>query len=302
MRRLLPLTCVLVLVLAASAQAKSLVVVQANVGNINVGACSNQAFKLCQRAVERRAAKALRALKPDVAGFEEVLPEKRCVSDPSTVSTNICSSPRKPASQVTRLLGRGYTVSCDSRFGWECVAVRKAAGAKLEGRLRTRRVLGSCKDRGFTLNRGTLKVGKKTVALSVAHPDSMKVPCRAAQLRDLFGTFSKKQKGAVLALGDYNLDPYREHDASVDVFDAARKRLGLRLASGRAISVQPGSSMSDVTGTKLDDAKLTFPKPFGGRTIDHVLVRGFAGSCKVRRIDGGGGMDHRAQVCKLRVR
>lgn len=300
MRRFLALAGVLFLAIAATAQARTLVVVQANVGNINVGACSNQAFKLCQRPVEHRAAKALRALKPDVVAFEEILPEKRCISDPSTVASNICSSPRRPTSQVTRLLGRGYTVSCDSRFGWECLAVRKASGARLVGKLHTRRVLGTCSDRGFTLNRGTLKVGKVRVAVSVAHPDSMKIPCRAAQLRDLFDTFSKT--GPVLALGDYNLDPYRERDASVTAFDAARHRLGLRLASGRAISLRPGSSMTDVSGTKLDDGKLTFPKPFGGRTIDHVLVRRFAGACRVHRIDGGGGMDHRAQVCRLRLR
>jgi hypothetical protein len=106
----------------------------------------------------------------------------------------------------------------------------------------------------------------------------------------------------VLALGDWNLDPYRERDASVRVFRRARRHLGLRLATGRRFSLLPGSSMGDPTGRELDHGASTIGPPFGRRTIDHVLVRGFAGRCHVRRVDGGGGMDHRAQVCRLRLR
>ena len=57
-----------------------------------------------------------------------------------------------------------------------------------------------------------------------------------------------------------------------------------------------------VLGHAFDDGVLAFPKPFSGRTLDLVLTRGLRGSCAVRRVDGGGGMDHRAQVCRLRVR
>lgn len=281
----LPVSLVAVVVLAvaapapSAAHAKRLTVVQANVGNIN-GACAAQKFKLCQPAVQARAAKALRALRPDVVGFEEILPRTH--------------QPRK-------LLGSGYRVQCDSRFGWDCLAVRKASGVKIARRLRTRPVLHVCDDRGFTLNRATLRYRGRSIALAVAHPDSDSTDagCRAAQLEDLFGSFSRR--GRVLALGDWNLDPYREHDAGVDAFDAARKRLHLHLASGRTVSLRPGTSMGDATGTKLDDGTTPFPPPFSDRTLDHVLTRGLSGRCVVRRIDGGGGMDHRAQVCKLKV-
>ena len=50
-------------------------------------------------------------------------------------------------------------------------------------------------------------------------------------LEDLFGTLPAR--GRVLAMDDFDVDPYREEDASVSAFDAERRRLGLRLASGR---------------------------------------------------------------------
>jgi endonuclease/exonuclease/phosphatase family metal-dependent hydrolase len=284
-------------VVPAGAAARPLVVVQANVGNIN-GACAPQVFKLCQRPVERRAARALRARDPDVVGFEEILPERTCRDHPATAPTNLCSAPRSPRSQVRRLLGRGYAVSCASRLHYECLAVRRHAGLRTT-RLRTRPLVDDC-DPGFTLDRAALRVHGRPVALLVAHPDSMDVPCRARQLRDAFATLPRR--GPVLALGDWNLDPYRERDASVRVFRRARRHLGLRLATGRRFSLLPGSSMGDPTGRELDHGASTIGPPFGRRTIDHVLVRGFAGRCHVRRVDGGGGMDHRAQVCRLRLR
>ncbi len=300
MRRAVPILTVLLALAApapADAAAKPLVVVQANIGNIN-GACAEQAFKLCLRPVEQRAATALRRLRADVVGLEEVLPEAQCVAHPSSAPANLCSTPREPASQVVRLLGTRYRVRCDRRFGWDCLAVRRGSDVTFRGPLRTRPVQAACEDTGFTLNRAALRLRGRRLAVALAHPDSKDADCRAAQLRDLFATLPRR--GRVLALGDFNLDPYREQDASVAAFDAGRERLRLRLASGRAISLQPGSSMTDPTGTLLDDGATTFPPPFGGRTIDHVLTRGLRGSCAVRRVDGGGGMDHRAQVCRLR--
>ena len=263
----------------AALAATALTVVTANVGNIN-GACAEAKFKLCQPAVEARAAEALQAIRPDVVGLIEILPD---------------------GGQVRRLLGPGYAISCDTRFGWDCLAVRKASGVKVVKPLRTRKPVAGC-DAGFTLNRATLRYRKRTIAVGLAHPDSSaeKASCRTKELKDLFSTFTRR--GRVIALGDWNLDPYREKDASVTAFKAARTYLGLRLATGRAYSLLAGSSMTDPTGTLFDDGYTTIPYPFSNRTLDHVLTRGIAGGCKVRRVDGGGGMDHRAQVCKLRVK
>ena len=264
---------------AAVVAAASLTVVQANVGNIN-GACAEQRFKLCQAPVEARAAKALQAIEPDVVAFEEILPD-----------TN----------QPAELLGPGYAIQCDSRFGWDCLAVRKASGVTISKRLKTRKVLEGCTDTGFTLNRATLRYRKHDIAVAVAHPDSdsKSSTCRAAQLKDLFSTFTKR--GRVLALGDWNLDPYREQDASVTAFKTASTYLGLHLATGKAYSLEAGTSMTSATGEDLDSGPSPFPYPFVDRTLDHVLTRKVPGTCAVQRIDGGGGMDHRAQVCRLRL-
>ncbi len=262
---------------AAALAAAALTVVSANVGNIN-GACAADKFKLCQPAVEARAAKAIQKIRPDVIGLIELLPDGR---------------------QAQRLVGPGYAVSCDQRFGWDCVAVRRASGVRLTKRLKTRPVIAGC-DTGFTLNRGTLRYRGRDIALALAHPDSSAkdVTCRRRQVKDLFARFTKR--GRVLALGDWNLDPFREKDASVTAFKTARTYLGLRLASTKTVSLLPGSSMVDPTGDVLDDGYTMFPYPLSGRTLDLVLTRGIRGGCKVRRVDGGGGMDHRAQVCRLR--
>ncbi len=264
---------------AAALAATALTIVSANVGNIN-GACADAKFKLCQPAVEARAADAIQAIRPDVIGLIEVLPDGR---------------------QAERLVGAGYAISCDERFGWDCLAVRKGSGVRVVKRLQTRRALGDC-DPGFTLNTGVLRYRHKRIALVLAHPDSSTTDptCRRDQVSDVFARVATS--GRVLALGDWNLDPYREKDASVTAFKAARTYLGLRLASGKAFTLMAGSSMTDPTGERLDDGTTTIPYPFSERTIDHVLTRRLGGSCRVRRVDGGGGMDHRAQVCKLRVR
>ncbi len=265
------------LALPAGADAKRLLVVQANVGNINA-ACAPARYKLCQPPVAARAARALRNLRPDVVGFEELRPDRR---------------------QARRLLGPGYAVACDARYGWDCLAVRRAAGVRLVGGLRTRPAPAGCDD-GFTTNRAILRVAGRRVAVALGHPNSMDVACRAQQVRDLFRGFARR--GPALVLGDFNLDPFREADASVAAFSAARERLHLRLASGRAFSLLPGPSQGDPTGTQLDDGTTPFPRPFSDRTLDLVLTRGLRGSCSLRRVDGGGGMDHRAQVCRLRIR
>lgn len=305
LRRPAVLIFVLALVLAAAspASARTLTVVQSNVGNINVLACNDQVYKLCLRPVEQRAAKALRALHPDIVGFEEILPPKICAAAPSPNPQNLCSGPLTPASQVERLLGPGYQSRCDGRFGWDCVAVRRRTG-KLYG-LRTRPVLSQCTDRGFTLNAATVRLRGWPVTVTSAHPDSTQTDCRAAQIADFF-THALPSAGAAIVLGDFNMDPHRETDSSVDAW----KRFvphPFAYASSSALSSFPcGASQIEVTGLVLDPPVVQpcvvqpCVGPLRSRNIDHAVVRGgVRGSCNVQRVDGGGGMDHRAQVCRL---
>lgn len=279
--------------------AVTLTVVLANIGNVNVPGCADQSYKLCQRPVEQRAAKALRALRPDLAALVEVLPADLCKRAPSTNPDNLCSRPQDPPSQVERLLGRRARRVCDRRYGWDCLAVSQRVA--LERSLDTRPVPPSCEDDGFTVSVGTARVHGWPVAVAVAHPSSSDVPCRADQVRDLFAD-GLPRAGAAIVTGDFNLDPYREDDASVQAFKEGTR--AFRLASTDAFTSFPaGPSQLDPSGRTLDNGTaLDPPGPFGQRSIDHVLVRGgVRGACEVRRVDGGGGMDHRAQVCRLRV-
>lgn len=279
---------------AAPAQGRELRVVQANVGNSNVLGCNDQVFKLCLRPVEQRGAEALQALRPDLVSFQEILPPDLCRRAPSPNPYNLCSGPLDPPSQVARLLGAGYDERCDDRFGWDCIAARRGAVA-LDSHT-TRPVVSGCEDRGFTLGVGTIRVGGWPIAVTNAHPDSRDAACRADQLRDLFED-ALPARGPALVLGDFNLDPYREDDVSVRYWKTqVPKRF--RYASTDAITFALGPSQLDPTGqTRDSEADLV-----SRRTLDHVLLRGdLSGRCDPRRIDGGGGMDHLAQVCRIAV-
>lgn len=299
-RPVLLIAFALVTILAPAAQARTLTVVQSNVGNINVIACRDQVYKLCLRPVEQRAAKALRALHPDIVGFEEILPPKICAASPSPSPQNLCSGPLTPASQVERLLGPGYQSRCDSRFGWDCVAVRRGLG-KLYG-VRTRPVLSQCEDRGFTLNSATVRLRGWPISVTSAHPDSTHTDCRAAQIADFFA-HALPAAGAAIVLGDFNMDPRRESDSSVAAWKRFVPHPFAYASSGELSSFPCGASQIEATGLVLDPPVVQpCVGPLASRNIDHAVVRGGVhGSCTVQRVDGGGGMDHRAQVCRLVV-
>jgi endonuclease/exonuclease/phosphatase family metal-dependent hydrolase len=282
---------------ASAADARELVVVQANVGNVNLN-CNDQVFKLCLRPVEQRAAAALRELSPDVVAFQEILPVDPfdlCAEAPSPNPANLCAAPRATGLQATRLLGPGYRVACDTRFGWECLAVKEGV-LDVAGSLATRPVLPACEDRGFTLNSATIRVEGWPVTVTVGHPDSRDAECRRDQVRDLF-------EGAVpaevptLVMGDWNLDPFREDDVSVEYWNASVASR-FAYASTQELTFFPlAPSQLDPTGEVRDPEPAN---PGGARTIDLVLAAGgVGGTCRVQRIDGGGGMDHRAQVCRV---
>ncbi len=278
----------------------TITVVLANVGNVNVPGCADQVYKLCQRPVEARAAAAFGALRPDLAGLIEVLPPSLCERAPSGVPSNLCSSPLEPASQVVRLLGDDVAEGCDERFGWDCIGVRRGGPVTLTGALRTRPVLEACSDDGFTVSTGTVRFRGWPIAVAVAHPDSGDDPCRAAQLRDLFDD-GLPDAGPALVLGDLNVDFYREDSESAAVMQAIVPARFAALSTDELSSFPGAPSQLDPTGETLDNDVALPAGPLGPRALDHVLARGLTGSCDVQRVDGGGGMDHRAQVCKVQI-
>lgn len=277
----------------------TITVVLANVGNVNVPGCGDQVYKLCQRPVEARATQAFAALRPDVTGLIEVLPPSLCERAPSASPYNLCSGPLEPASQVVRLLGGDVAHDCDERYGWDCLAVRRRTPLTMGG-LRTRPVQPACEDDGFTVSTGTLRFRGWPIAAAVAHPDSTDAGCRAEQLRDLFDA-GLPDRGPALVLGDLNVDFYREDDASVEVMRSVVPSRFTALSGDELTSFPGAPSQLDPTGQTLDGDVHLPAGPLGPRAIDHVLARGLSGTCDVQRVDGGGGMDHRAQVCEVGI-
>jgi hypothetical protein len=285
----------LALVLAPAAAADGLTVAQANIGNSNAPGCQAQAFKLCQVPVERRAGAALRSLHPDLVGFQQVLPPELCLRAPSESPDNLCSGPLDPPSQISRLLGGSPSQACDSRSHSDCLAL--GSGALGLERLATRPVQRGCSDPGLTLSTGTVRLRGWPISVGVAHASPSDAACRARQLHDLFS--SLPPSGAALIVGDFGLDPFRDADESVGEWRAwVPSRLAL-LDGASATSVPCGTSQLDPSGNTLDGPLPTCLNP--PKATDHVLARGLSGRCEVRRVDGGGGMDHRAQVCRIQT-
>jgi hypothetical protein len=285
----------LALVLAPAAAADGFTVVQANVGNANVPGCQDQGFKLCQTPVEGRAGAALRGMGADVVGLEQVLPPELCLASPSINPDNLCSGPLDPPSQVGRLLGGSGAHACDGRSHSDCLAVVKAA-LGLE-RMSTRPSQAGCTDASSTLSTATLRLRGWPISVALVRGSPTDAGCRARQLRDLFS--SLPAAGATLVMGDFGLDPFRDDDEAVRVWRTwvpSRFRL---VNDGTVTYVPCGTSQLDPSGTSTDGPLPTCVTP--QRATDHVLVRGLTGRCEVRRVDGGGGMDHRAQMCRIQT-
>src|SRR3954453_16726173 len=191
------------LLLAPGAAADGLTVVQANVGNSNVPGCQDQAFKLCQVPVERRTGAALRGLRPDLVGLEQLLPPELCLRAPSANPDNLCSGPLDPPSQISRLLGGSPSQACDGRSHSDCLAL--GSGALGLERLGTRPVQPGCSDPGLTLSTGTVRLRGLPISGGIVHASPSDPACRARQLHDLFS--SLPSSGATLIVGDFGLDP-----------------------------------------------------------------------------------------------
>jgi hypothetical protein len=146
----------------------------------------------------------------------------------------------------------------------------------------------------------------------VTHPNSTDASCRAAELTDLFHEASAS--GETLVLGDFNLDPFRERDASVDVWDAhVGDDRPFRLLSGPVEHDPPHFTLLPFESAQLDPTgslpvNVELGDRLGARTIDHVIATGgLGGVCTTlgeasgtQRLEGPeGGLDHRALDCEV---
>jgi hypothetical protein len=277
----------------------------ANIGNTLLD-CEDYAYNLCEVDVEARIREQIAALRPDVVALQEVLADWQCDDIDEDDRNRTCHADARSdePSQVRRLLGPDYDVTCDGRNGYECYGVHTAFGAIDECAsgdcvAQTPDVVDDC-DPGFSVSAVDVTVaggdtGERGASddarftLVNGHPASgWETECRAAQMEQAFALAD----GPALIGGDMNLDPWRDVDESVLVWDE-------HVGEGRRFHYLSGP------------AEATPPRPtnvsvIGESVLDHVVSDAFVGDCSTlgeapgtTRLDGGAGMDHRAIFCAL---
>jgi Endonuclease/Exonuclease/phosphatase family len=282
---------------------------QANVGNVAL-TCQAYKYKLCDTNVEARIASEIARLKPDIVMLQEVVPSELCAamgveSNPSRACNAARLAAEAEAEQARRLVGKDFTIACDSRSHYDCIAVRSGYGA-IEGcglgafckgapAGRTAPMPAGCDD-GFTASAFTILPagGAPSFRVVNAHPPSGgAVDCRSNQIEWMFSTPKNLVgRGPALISGDLNMDPYSGTDNSVVEF---RKHVG------------PGKRFAYHSGVAEREPPYNTAFYLSGNVVfDHVASDFAKGKCVTlgeapgtSRLDGNGGTDHRGLFCEL---
>lgn len=282
-------------------------ILSANVGNLSIG-CRKVLNKLCYKDVEERIAANIKSLSPDIIALQEVLAPWQCEEAHETNKNKVCNE-KQLTPQVRRLVGEGYTIACNSRNQFECIAIKKDFGEIIDcpneeicNKARTIPEITGC-DNGFTISAVTVKAKITPFLFDVInfHPQSTSSTCRAKMINTaLYGngiSASIIQEKKVIFLGDFNLDPWRDNDESVDLWNTFIKNKWedsrLEYHSGIAENNPPYFT------------SFLFYKP---RTVDFIVSNFANGICSTLgetpntlRLDGGKGTDHRALFGILKI-
>ncbi len=274
---------------------------QANVGNASLD-CQGYKFKLCSVEVEARVASNVRARAAQVLSLQELVPDAMCDGKGETNPARVCHPEHRASepNQARRLVGPNYSIACDARNGFDCVAVATEFGTirgcqpgALCNGVGTTLPAGTGCDDGFSVSSFVIEpLAAEPFVMVVGHPPSGNaVACRAGQIRGLFDDLLAGGMPALVA-GDFNLDPYRQQDDSVTAFTD---------------HVGPGRPYHLLSGLAEHDPP--YPTSFGvlgNSSYDHVLSNALTGSCATlgeapvtTRLDGGSGCDHRALACSV---
>jgi endonuclease/exonuclease/phosphatase family metal-dependent hydrolase len=250
--------------------------------------------------VERRVVRNLQALRPDVVAIQEALPLWMCEKQRWHLPGSACRG-NDGLSQVRRLLGPDYSIVCERRNAFECVAIHTSAGEILgcdRGALgetdRFERQPAGCRD-SVSIMAATVRVKGRTFDLVSAHAENRSPACRLAAIRQVFEPGGLVREDKALIMGDFNQDPWREEDdESIRYW---RQQVGTEGSSG--YYYHSGSA-------ERQPPYPTIRYPFFARTYDHVLSNFLSGVTQVlgespgtQRLDGGWGMDHRAVYGRL---
>jgi hypothetical protein len=265
-------------------------VLAANVGNIDLLKCDGALYKLCDAAQEKRIAERIAKARPDVALLSEVITPAQCDAlGPSVEGWHACHPSNRAAEpdQVRRLLGPDYTIACEPRRGYECIAVRKgfariagcAEGATCRGQgpVRSAPPVAGC-DEGFTLSAVTAEIDGEKVDLAVVHPPSGVFDSSRQCRRDFLpavlepkGTAGSLRESAFAIIGgDFNLDPFRRlGDIDVDYL-RSRVRFAFSDSAGPPLAMHSGLPEHDPP---------YWSAPLSRATWDLVVGEGFVGRC-----------------------
>lgn len=264
----------------------------ANLGNANLKYFNpRQMNKLVSRNVERRIARRIHHLNPDIIVYQESMGHLEYLG----------RDPQQP--QIRRMLGGAYSILADKRFQFEGIAVKTSVGrivgckpGAYKPNPRTEKQGNLC-DTGFGTQVATIRLRDGfTFELAAFHLHSVNVLCRVATLDTVFRGNPQEnrppmlQSENILIAGDLNLDPWRENDNGEQSFRA-------HIARGWA--GRPITYHNCLGADGLPEPTSIFP--LIRRTIDIVasnFARGTLDTLGVtpgtRRLDGGRGTDHRA--------
>jgi len=273
-------------------------VMTANVGNSDWD-CTPYKWKLCKNVVEQKLREHLQIVKPDIIALQELLPPWLCQNASETGPNEVCHNPQN-IPQVRRLLGPDYTIVCEPHVQYECLGVKKDIGH-----------VNGCPDGGFCYSARSADPGKNcdagfsissiTVQLNNgavfdvvnAHPQSWSASCRANMLLRAFNGDTEDppiiQNDKVLILGDFNLDPWRSNDESVNawqsIFEKGWASRDYRYHSAIAETNPPYYTWRFILQGTYDLVASNFASG-----ICHVMGE----TPGTTRLDGGSGNDHRA--------
>ena len=252
--------------------------------------------KLASRNVERRIMRRIHKLQPDIVVYQESI---GCLEYAG-------KDPERP--QIRRLLGEDYSIVTDKRSQFDGIAVKISAGRILGCkpghylRYKNTERQGTTCDKDFSSQVAAIQLNDGfTFDLACFHLHSTNVECRVNTLFNLFIGNPNKNKPAlpqhrnILIAGDFNLDPWRQDDRSVQVF----KEIIARGWDGREIRFHNRIGMGGLP-------ELTSIFPFLSRTIDLAASNFATGTLDTlgitsgtERLDGGEGCDHHALFGKL---
>jgi hypothetical protein len=260
-------------------------------------------MKLCRKDAEARIAEGIQQLRPEVVAIQETLPDWLCGRWPVAVPGSTCTD-KSGVPQVRRLLGPDYTIVCEARNGFECIAVRVDAGeilgCELGGLCETDRMdrqRDGCRW-NVAIMAATVRVKGKLFDVVNVHPESRSAECRLASIQQIFEDSGQPdslvREEQALLLGDFNMDPWREDDVSARYW---RSMVGS--AAGSDYDHHSGIAEREPPFPTL--RYLSY-----ARTYDHVVSNFLHGVTQVlgespgtTRLDGGKGMDHRAVYGRL---